>query len=61
MTFSEKPADDHPIVAEGGLVRPPHIHDDPFAALDDLSAVVEILCPIWPPRPLRSHRGDYRL
>jgi hypothetical protein len=26
------------------------VQDDPYQALDDLMAAVEILCPIWPPR-----------
>ena len=40
----------HLLAANGGLEqqlgRPP----DPFAALDDLMAVVEALCPRWPAR-----------
>ena len=26
------------------------IEEDPYRALDDLMAVVEVLCPVWPPR-----------
>jgi hypothetical protein len=41
---------DHPIVAEGGLLAMPVQVADPFAALDDLMAVIEALCPEWPER-----------
>ena len=41
-----------PFAAEGGLdaaLAVPGI-EDPYQALDNLMAVVEALCPIWPPR-----------
>ena len=39
-----------PIVADGGIDSPPPLQEDPYQALDDLMAAVEILCPVWPPR-----------
>jgi hypothetical protein len=39
-----------PIGAEGGIDLPPRRDEDPYEALDDLMAAVEILCPVWPPR-----------
>lgn len=50
MSFSKKSID-VPMVAEGGL-RPQSVAApvDPFKVLDDLMAVIEELCPVWPPR-----------
>jgi len=39
-----------PIAADGGIDLPPRLDQDPYKALDDLMAAVEILCPVWPPR-----------
>jgi hypothetical protein len=39
-----------PIAAEGGLAMPERREGDPYRALDDLMAVVEALCPVWPSR-----------
>jgi hypothetical protein len=39
-----------PIAADGGIDSPPPLPEDPYQALDDLMAAVEILCPVWPPR-----------
>lgn len=39
-----------PLASEGGIDSPPLLEDDPYQALDDLMAAVEILCPVWPPR-----------
>ena len=41
---------DAPLAADGGLALPATCAEDPFRALDDLMAVVEALCPIWPQR-----------
>lgn len=41
---------DSPLAAEGGNYSPPRLEEDPYQALDDLMAAVEILCPVWPPR-----------
>ena len=38
------------LAADAGLSPAPAASDDPFAALDDLMAVVEALCPVWPAR-----------
>lgn len=40
----------HPLAAEGGVDVACAIGRDPYDALDDLMAVVEALCPRWPPR-----------
>jgi hypothetical protein len=39
-----------PIAEAGGVDSPAHPGEDPYQALDDLMAVVELLCPVWPPR-----------
>jgi hypothetical protein len=39
-----------PIAANGGTDSPPPLQEDPYQALDDLMAAVEIRCPVWPPR-----------
>jgi hypothetical protein len=38
------------LAALGAIDCPPHLEEDPYQALDDLMAAVEILCPVWPPR-----------
>jgi hypothetical protein len=38
------------LAADAGISSAPAASDDPFAALDDLMAVVEALCPVWPAR-----------
>jgi hypothetical protein len=48
------------LVADGGVVGPLIAPDDPFAALDDLMAVIEALCPQWPERPVFV-ATDFRL
>lgn len=40
-----------PLAANGGAAPSPPSRRDPFAAMDDLMAVMEALCPSWPPRP----------
>jgi hypothetical protein len=60
MNSSPQPAD--PIlVAEAGAQGPPVATSDPYAALDDLMAVVEALCPVWPERPCFGPMRDLRL
>jgi hypothetical protein len=34
---------------------------DPFQALDELMAVVEELCPVWPSRPTFTNESKNRL
>jgi len=41
----------HPLAAEGGVSVSPESTRDPYEVLDDLMAVVEELCPVWPERP----------
>ncbi len=38
------------LFAEGGIVAPVSGERDPFEVLDDLMAVIEALCPVWPHR-----------
>lgn len=40
-----------PLAAGAGIDVAPTVPDDPYEALDDLMAVVEALCPVWPKRP----------
>ena len=40
----------YPFVADGGIQVATVSCDDPYVILDDLMAVVEILCPVWPMR-----------
>ncbi len=49
MSSSERPAEP-PFVADLGVQPPAPPEVDPYQALDDLMAVVEILCPEWPVR-----------
>ncbi len=60
MSSSEK-STDAPIVAEGGVAAPVAAPADPFQALDDLMAVVEELCPVWPSRPIFTNESKNRL
>ncbi len=39
-----------PLAADGGLRAPACGGEDPYRTLDDLMAVVETLCPVWPQR-----------
>jgi hypothetical protein len=39
-----------PLVGDGGVDAPAGGEDDPFQRLDELMAVVEVLCPVWPQR-----------
>jgi hypothetical protein len=41
---------DPPFVADGGVDVPIRRDEDPYRSLDDLMAVVEALCPVWPRR-----------
>lgn len=57
MNSSRPPAEPGPpagtavvLVAEGGVVGQMSVPEDPYAALDDLMAVLEVLCPKWPER-----------
>jgi hypothetical protein len=49
------PADGQPFAAGGGITHVPEAAGrDPLEALDDLMAVIEALCPIWPSREIFS-------
>lgn len=43
------------------LDAPAQIEPDPYAALDDLMAAVEALCPVWPAREPFADGGAMRL
>ena len=51
----------HPFVADGGVQDAAMSSRDPYVALDDLMAVVEVLCPVWPARPTFGEMWDMRL
>ena len=51
----------HILSAGGGAPRTPVPVSDPYRALDDLMAVVEALCPVWPPREVDGPMNDMRL
>jgi hypothetical protein len=42
-------------------LRAPVPSEDPYRVLDDLMAVVEALCPVWPPREIDGPMNDLRL
>ena len=53
---------DPPLLAsEAGVVTVPPAIRDPFAALDDLMAVIDGLCPSWPARRRDMEPGSFRL
>lgn len=60
MSCSEK-STDAPIIAEGGVSTPPPAPADPYQALDELMAVIEELCPVWPSRPTFTNESNNRL
>jgi hypothetical protein len=59
----QAPGPTHPpvLVADGGSPAALRHSRDPFEVLDDLMAVVEALCPTWPPREIGSPMRDLRL
>lgn len=61
MSCSKKSID-VPMAAAGGL-RPPPVAApvDPFQVLDDLMAVIEELCPVWPPRATFRNEAHNKL
>lgn len=48
MNSSRPP--DQPLSNGAGIETPRIPEDDPYRALDELMAVIEILCPEWPER-----------
>jgi hypothetical protein len=48
------------LLAEGGVANTPVLRRDPIEAFIELLEVIEILCPVWPPRNVRI-ASDYRL
>ena len=54
MTSFEKPTEHYFVAAASG-------DDDPFNTLDDLMAVIEVLCPTWPARDSFESAGEFRL
>lgn len=68
MKSSESLADPQPsngplhILSGGGAApRTSVAESDPYQRLDDLMAVVEALCPAWPPREIDGPMNDLRL
>lgn len=68
MRSSEMPPDPqhsngrlHLLSGGGAAPRTPGHVDDPYRVLDDLMAVVEALCPVWPPREIGGPMNDLRL
>jgi hypothetical protein len=49
MSSSETSAEP-PFAADGGVEPLRRVELDPYRALDELMAVVEALCPVWPER-----------
>lgn len=60
MSSSEK-STDAPILAGGGVTAPPADAADPYRVLDELMAVIEELCPVWPARPTFATESNYLL
>jgi hypothetical protein len=60
MNFFAKPAEP-PFAAEAGPSAPVRHGEDPYRTLDDLMAAVEVLCPVWPPRPGYTNGGKMLL
>ena len=61
--FSMAPStSDRPLLAsEAGVLTSPPDTRDPFAALDDLMAVIDVFCPRWPARSTVIGPGSFRL
>ncbi|HEY6643095.1 hypothetical protein [Povalibacter sp.] len=52
---------DQPFANDGGIQPPVAPDDDPFRTLDELMAVVEALCPVWPERGVFVDSGKMLL
>jgi hypothetical protein len=50
-----------PLADAGGLPATRSPVEDPFAELENLMVVIEALCPKWPPRPIFTDTGHWRL
>ena len=46
---------------KGGITVTPAVKGDPYEILDDMMAVVEALCPRWPPRSTFKAGGHWLL
>ena len=58
----QRPDSPRDILSGGGAApREPVPVDDPYRVLDDLMAVIEALCPVWPPREIGGPMNDLRL
>lgn len=60
MSSSDKPSG-QPFADEAGIAASVQIYDDPYRALDELMAVVEELCPVWPERGIFVDSGKMLL
>jgi len=69
LTKSSPPSADHatPLTPYRVAKRTPETENvadpatDPFTRLDELMAVVEALCPVWPEKPLMTRTPNLRL
>lgn len=52
---------EQPIADDGGIQAPIPDTRDPYEILDDMMAVVELLCPEYPERELFREDGEWRL
>ena len=52
---------EQPLMSGGGVQHRPASHRDPYEALADLMAAVEVLCPRWPTRELFKSSGVWVL
>jgi hypothetical protein len=41
---------EQPFADDAGIEVPAAPNEDPYRALDELMAVIEVLCPVWPER-----------
>ena len=60
MNFSADPAES-PFAASAGLAVPARHLDDPYRRFDELMAVIEVLCPVWPEREYFKDGGQLLL
>jgi len=55
------PRAEQPIAEDGGIQAPIPDTRDPYEILDDMMAVVELLCPEYPEREPFREDSDWRL
>lgn len=60
MTSSSN-STEQPLIADGGITVPAPPPADPYRTLDELMAVMEVLCPVWPERGTFEGQGPMLL